>query len=305
MNRVPDRIHVLYGGVSRERDVSLKSGAAVINGLAEAGFHPVPVDITSANWKPEGNIQFAFLALHGEFGEDGQIQGILESAGIPFTGSNARASKLAFDKNEAKAVISRAGIAVPEGVVLTGEHRNLPDSFIPPLVIKPVRDGSSLGLGFVHCDDQWESSFENCLKHTDEVLVEKCIAGRELTVGILGGSTLPVIEIISGDGGYNYQKKYSSGGARHICPAQLTDSLAARVSTTALTAFNALGCSSVGRVDIILDHQNTPVVLEVNTLPGMTEFSLLPEAAQAAGISFASLCRKLIHLSLSPALTQS
>ncbi|MCD8535632.1 MAG: D-alanine--D-alanine ligase [Verrucomicrobia bacterium] len=289
-------ILVLCGGWSGEREVSLRSGAAVAEGLKSSGFHVQLMDILSPDWIIPDGMDVIFLALHGGYGEDGSIQQVLERQAIPFTGSGSAASRIAFDKNISKEYFAAHGIDVPSGLVLDAYQDNLPDGLSYPVILKPVADGSSLGLEFVDDSSQWSSALKCCLNSYSRVLVEEKISGREFTVGILDGQTLPLIEIIPQVGGYNYTNKYTQGGARHICPANVTPDMQTAIAQAGLRAFQSIGCRHYGRVDVLFQESRGPVVLEVNTLPGMTELSLFPEAAGVAGIPFPDLCRRMAEL---------
>lgn len=294
---LPDHITIMYGGISGEREVSLVSGRAVHDGLKEVGIQTQLLDIQSTDWRLDDSTEFVFLALHGSYGEDGQVQQKLESLDIPFSGSDSASSKLAFNKFLSKEKFRKVGVPTPKAMVLETSVAFDQLSIELPLVIKPVQDGSSLGLEFVHSENEFLPALTRCLQVSNQVLVEEFVNGRELTVGILNGQSLPVIEIIPSDGGYNYKNKYTQGGARHICPATLDDATQSFISETALKAFTCLGCTHYGRVDIMLTQDQLPQVLEVNTLPGLTELSLFPEAAEVAGYSFPQLCKEMIRLS--------
>lgn len=306
-------IGVLYGGPSAEREVSLESGENVAQALVSAGHdvHRVVLDgsFTSKDAQALG-IDVAFLALHGEFGEDGRIQEILETADIPYTGSGVDASSMAFDKIVAKRVFERQSVRTPAWMSLDVAEMNLRSGMtglylVPPVVIKPATGGSSLGVSIVRYEEQVQSALTKASEYGDSVLVERYIPGRELTVGILGETPLPAAEIAKLKAGcefYDYNAKYGDGTCI-VCPAQLEPAIAERVQALALAAHRALGCRHLSRTDIILDAAGTPWVLEVNTLPGMTSHSLLPRAAEAAGIGFVELCERLLCLALRRALT--
>lgn len=293
----PKLIEVVYGGFSGEREVSLKSGVVIAESLEKAGYCVELTDIQSPVWNPKPGVEFVFIGLHGAYGEDGKIQSKMDDLGISYSGSSSRSSHLAFNKYLSKEVFIKSGLSTPNGVTVSGIEQTRQTNFSTPLVVKPVSDGSSLGLEFVDHAEQLESAVQNCMRVTDQVLIEERIYGRELTVGILGDETLPIIEIRPQEGGYNYKNKYTAGGAEHICPAELTGKEQNKVIQLAMAAFRSLGCSHYGRVDIMLDRDSNPFVLEVNTLPGMTEFSLLPEAAQEVGITLPELCSQIVELS--------
>ena len=291
-------VAVLYGGFSGEREVSIRSGEAVARGLKEAGISACLVDIVDDSWQWPDKANMAFLALHGRYGEDGTIQARLESLGIPYTGSDSKSSALAFDKSLARKVFSQAALPVARGCVLSHPESSLPDDMKFPVVIKPVADGSSLGLEFVDGPDEWPQSLKRSLSSGTSELVEERIFGREFTVGIFDDKTLPVIEIKAAAGGYNYTNKYTKGGSTHICPAELDENLTNLVSDLALQAFRALNCRHYGRVDVMCTDEGDPYILEVNTLPGMTELSLFPEAAGVSGVPFHELVSRMVYLAI-------
>ncbi len=301
-------IGVLMGGPSTERDISLKSGKAVCDVLKTSGVAVVPVDIAaddpqeSARRLKDIGIDCAFIALHGRFGEDGQIQQILEELHIPYTGSGVEASKLAMDKIASREAFRRAGLDVPGGFIVdkkegcgmtVGLKAFIEDGGFP-LVVKPAAHGSSIGLSIVDNEDQLFKGMETALRYDNRILVEEYIAGRELTVGILGDKALPIVEIIPKNIFFDYEAKYKTGMTEYLVPAPLDDDIARLVGETAVSAHTALGCYGYSRVDIILSSDFLPHVLEVNTIPGMTATSLLPKAAASAGISFEDLCKRLI-----------
>ncbi|MCY3023718.1 MAG: D-alanine--D-alanine ligase [Planctomycetota bacterium] len=303
-------IGVLYGGPSAEREVSLESGENAAKALAAAGHdvHRVVLDGSFTSRDALGlGIDIAFLALHGEFGEDGRIQRILEEADIPYTGSGVDASSTAFDKMLAKRAFERWSVRTPAWMCLdvvemdrtcgaTGLY------LVPPVVVKPATGGSSLGVSIVRREEQVRPAINKASEYGDSILIERYIQGRELTVGILGGTPLPVAELQVPSEFYDYNAKYSDDRTRITCPADLEPEVAGKVQALALSAHRALGCRDVSRTDIILDAGGLPWVLEVNTLPGMTSHSLLPRAALAAGKSFPELCEELLCLALERAL---
>ena len=303
---------VLYGGPSAEREVSLESGENVAQALSAAGHdvHRVVLDgsFTSKDAQLLG-IDLAFLALHGEFGEDGRIQEILEAADIPYTGSGVDSSSMAFDKILAKRAFERRSVRTPAWMGLDVADMDLRSTLtglylVPPVVIKPATGGSSLGVSIVRYEEQVQPALTKASEYGDTVLVERYIPGRELTVGILGETPLPVAEIAGLKAGrefYDFTAKYGDD-TRIICPAQLDPAVAQKVQELALAAHRALGCRDVSRTDIMLDAAGTPWVLEVNTLPGLTSHSLLPRAARAAGTGFLELCERLLCLALQRAL---
>ena len=287
------RVAVLKGGPSSEREISLKSGAAVAKGLKEAGYDVMEVDIQGRTLDLPGTIEAAFIALHGEFGEDGQVQALLEAKQIPYTGSNPDSSRASFDKRLSKRTFLRAGIPTAAYEVLGPKDRlTLPY----PVVIKPPCQGSTIGIFKVTRSEEWESAFRESLRYDGEVIAEAFIPGREFTVGIVGSTVLPVIEILAPDGWYDFTAKYGKGQSRHLCPAPLDPPIAARAQQIAMDTFTALDCRGLGRVDFRLTDNGALYVLELNNIPGFTETSLLPEAAQAAGIGFADLCGQIMEM---------
>ncbi|MDD5166278.1 MAG: D-alanine--D-alanine ligase [Candidatus Omnitrophica bacterium] len=297
------RVGVLMGGPSSEREISLKSGKAVYAALKESGIEVSAIDIQTDN--VEENIRLlkskkidcAFLALHGRFGEDGSMQQILEDIKIPYTGSGVSASRLAMDKIASRKIFQDHGLKVPQYEVVKGNADWEMDSdFVFPLVVKPATHGSSIGLSIVDKKEYLEEAVNLAFSFDHKVIIEEYIEGREVTVGILEEKPLAVIEIISKRRFFDYEAKYQAGMTDYIVPAKIEKKLSGKIQDIALLAHKLLGCSGCSRVDIILDKYNIPFVLEVNTIPGMTETSLLPKAAKIEGISFNALCIKLIRL---------
>ena len=306
-------IGVLYGGPSSEREVSLQSGEAVAQSLTAAGrdVHRVILDASfNVTIARSLEIDVAFLALHGEFGEDGRLQMILEEADIPYIGSGPDASALAFDKILAKRALEDHGILTPAwmgydraDIQALGGPEAL--DLVPPVVIKPATSGSSLGVSIVRRMDQVPSAVAKALHFGESLIVERYVRGRELTVAILGDEPLPVIEMQVPGEFFDYQAKYADEQTREICPADLPPAVTARAQATALVTHRALGCRDLSRVDMILDEQNLCWVLEANTLPGLTSKSLLPKAASAAGLTFNELCEYLLRRALERARTRT
>jgi D-alanine-D-alanine ligase len=293
-------IAVLMGGPGSEREVSLRTGDSITRALAADGLPAVAVVVDGPGFGLPAGTGFAFLAIHGTYGEDGGIQTELEQRGIPYTGAGVAASRLAFDKLEAKRAFLSAGVPTPAHEILrTGG----PGPSLPlPVVIKPPREGSSVGVHIVKSADQLEAALADVFRFGPEAVCESFVAGRELTVGILGDHALPVVEIRPRDGFYDLSNKYpwmnKGGGSDYDCPAALPDGATGAVQAAALAAHRAMNGAVYSRVDVLLDAHDRPWVLEVNTIPGMTESSLLPKAAAAAGISFGDLCQQIIRLSL-------
>jgi len=286
------KIGVLMGGPSSEREVSLRSGAAVAKGLAEAGYDVTSVDIgRNGLTVPEG-IDAVFIALHGSFGEDGEIQRMLEEKKIPYTGSGPEASRRSFDKLLSKEIFIGAGLPTPEfAVVGKGAENPLP----LPVVTKPVREGSSIGIHIVRRADEWPAALEDTLRYGEQALVEQYIPGRELTAGIVCDEVLPVIEIAPAEGYYDFHAKYQRHDTRYIVPAEIPDEVSARCRKLAGEAYRALGCSGLSRVDFRMTSGGELFILENNSIPGFTEASLLPKAARAAGIPFPELCDRIMR----------
>jgi len=301
MNALAEKkIAVLMGGPGPEREVSLATGRGVAKALHSLGAEVTDVDVRDADFELPDNVELAFICLHGTFGEDGQVQEILENRGVAYTGEGVEESRLAFDKIRSKEKFRAAHVATPYWQVITPAQRPT----IPiPIVIKTPRQGSTVGVYIVKNEREIESAIAGAVQYDNELLVEKFISGRELTVGILGDLALPILEIIPKDGFYDFTNKYpflnpsAGGGAQHVCPAQIPAEQTRAIQDLALRAHRSLGLRVYSRVDIILSEDGEATVLEVNTVPGMTEASLLPEAAAAAGINYAELCARIIQLS--------
>jgi D-alanine-D-alanine ligase len=239
-----------------------------------------------------------FLALHGTYGEDGGVQARLEELGAPYTGCGPEASRTAFNKALTKQRCLSRGIPTARFDVLRAPRPDLPPGWTPPVVLKPVRQGSSIGLQFVERAEQWEAALAEAFRYDTEVLLEEKIDGRETTVGILEDRALPVAEIRVKNGPFDYRNKYTAGAAQHFCPADFDAATTARIQSAALGAFHAIGGRDFARVDVMVTGGGDPVVLEVNTLPGLTELSIMPEAAAAAGLNYGQLCQRMIDLAL-------
>jgi len=291
-------ITVMLGGPSAEREVSLRSGASVAAALRSLGHQVFELDPREPGWQLEAGTDVVFLALHGTYGEDGTVQGELEKMGIPYTGCDSAASRIGFDKVLTKQRCVAAGVPTARSLVLESAKIPWPMGWNPPLVLKPVRQGSSVGLQFVERVEQWSGALAEALRHDTEVLLEEKIIGRETTVGILGDQTLPIVEVCPKSGVYDYRNKYSVGATEYFCPAPFEEATTRRVESAALGAFRAIGGRDYARVDVMVRTTGEPVVLEVNTLPGMTETSLLPKAAAAAGIGYAELCQRMLDLAM-------
>jgi D-alanine-D-alanine ligase len=297
------KIAVLCGGPSSEREVSLRSGAAVLRALRTLGAEALAIDPRNGEFDLPEDTDLVFNALHGTFGEDGIVQEMLEGKGVPYTGEGVDGSRIAFDKIESKRRFVECG--VPTAPYLTFRRGDLVE-FELPFVVKVPCQGSSVGIYIVKKRNEIESALERAFAQSETILVERYVGGRELTIGILGDSILPIIEIKPKGGFYSYENKYTwanrGGAAEHECPARLNPAESKAVRQVALAAHTALGLEVYSRVDVILSRDHGPQVLEVNTIPGMTETSLLPEAAASAGISMAELCSRIVSLSMERSL---
>jgi D-alanine-D-alanine ligase len=291
-------VTVMLGGPSSEREVSLRSGAAVAKALRSLGHTVHELDPREPSWKLPPDTDIVFLALHGSYGEDGTVQQELEKLGVPYTGCGPEASRVAFDKVLTKKRCLATGVPTARFAVFDSPKAAWPAGWRPPVVLKPVRQGSSVGLQMVEHAGQWEASLAEAFRFDTEVLMEEKIAGREATVGILDDKPLPVAEVRVKEGIFDYANKYTPGAAEHFCPAPFDPGLTARIQDAALGAFHAVGGRDYARVDVMVRPNGDPVVLEVNTLPGMTELSILPEAAAVAGLSYAQLCQRMLDLAL-------
>ncbi len=294
----PLHITVMLGGPSAEREVSLRSGAAVAAALRSLGHRVTEVDPRADDWVLSPDTDVVFLALHGTYGEDGTVQQRLEDLGVPYTGCGPAASRVAFDKVLTKQRCVAAGVPTARFAVFAAADAPWPAGWEPPMVLKPVRQGSSVGLQFVDRVEQWPAALREALQFDTEVLLEERIVGRETTVAILEGVALPVVEVRPHTGVYDYQSKYTRGATEYFCPAELPADVVARVQTAARGALAAVGGGDYARVDVMIRASGEPVVLEVNTLPGMTETSLFPKAAAAAGLSYPAVCQRMVDLAL-------
>jgi D-alanine-D-alanine ligase len=300
MGDFPKKIAVLMGGPGSERDVSLATGRGVAKALRSLGAEVIEVDVRDEKFQLPADVDLAFIAIHGTFGEDGQIQKILEDRSIAYTGDNVEGSETAFDKIRSKEKFREHNVTTPEWEVIQSDKRPT----IPlPIVIKAPRQGSTVGVVIVKRETELDSAMTEAAKYDRELLIEKFVPGRELTIGILGDQALPILEIIPKGGFYDFTNKYpflnpqAGGGAEHICPAKIDNQKTREIQELALKAHRSLGLKVYSRVDILLPENGEPTVLEANTIPGMTEASLLPEAAAAAGTNYVDLCRRIIELS--------
>ena len=286
---------VLMGGPSSEREVSLRSGHSVAEALRSAGLPVAEVVVGrdgSFNLPP--GTQVAFIALHGQFGEDGQIQTILESRGIPHTGSSPAASANAFDKSRSKPILAAAGVpTAPFELLRAGQTHTLP----LPLVVKPTRQGSSVGVSRVFREEDWAPALAAAFAYDETILAETFVPGRELTVPVIADEPMPVVEIVAPNDNYDYDTKYSEDpatAAKHLIPAPLDADTTARAHAAAMAAYRALGCTGMGRVDMRLRPDGELFVLELNNIPGLTPVSLVPDAARAVGWTFPDLCLRIL-----------
>lgn len=292
------KIAVLYGGFSSEREVSLKTGRAVFDNLIKGGYknvHLIDVDknIVSNLLKIKPDV--CFNALHGKFGEDGVIQGLLESMSIKYTGSNVSASAVAFDKALSKMIFDAAKL--PTANYFVWEKETLPEVYFDKFVVKPAREGSTIGVSIVSDKAQLKNAISEARKFDKKLVIEKFIEGKELTVGILGQTILPPIWIKPKKGFYDFESKYTKGMTEYIFETELSGQQLERLREVSLRAFNVLGCSGAARVDLIYDGSDFNI-LEVNTSPGMTETSLLPNAARKYGLDFLMLVEKMLEMAI-------
>lgn len=291
-------ITVMMGGASAEREVSLRSGAAVSRALRSLGHTVYELDPKAPGWGLSPETEVVFLALHGTYGEDGTVQEELEKLGVAYTGCGPEASRVAFDKVLTKKRCLAAGVPTARFEVFNSPSAPWPAGWKTPVVLKPVRQGSSVGLQMVEDVATWTGALADAFRFDTQVLMEEKIAGRETTVGILEDRALPVTEIRVKEGTFDYRNKYTAGRAEHFCPADFDAATTARIQQAALGAFQAVGGRDYSRVDVMVRPNGEPIVLEVNTLPGMTELSLLPEAAEAAGLNYAQLCQRMVDLAV-------
>jgi D-alanine-D-alanine ligase len=302
------KVGVLFGGRSAEREVSLMSGSGVLKALQSKGVDAHAFDPAERSIAELASEKFdrVFIALHGRYGEDGTLQGVLEQLGIPYTGSGVMASSIGMDKVMTKRIWMNHGLPTPRFITLDAKNataeelRNVPDELGLPLMLKAPHEGSTIGISKVVGYSDMQSGFALCAKYDEVVLAEEFITGRELTVPVLGkghgARALPIVEIRAPQGNYDYQNKYFSDDTQYFCPAPLDAELTKRIQSIAVRAFNALGCEGWARVDFMLRaSDNEPFLLEINTSPGMTGHSLVPMAAKAAGVSYEDLCVEILR----------
>ena len=291
----------MAGGPSSERGISIKSGLAVYNALKREGCDVEWLEIGKGDIKKKvQSIPFdvAFIALHGRVGEDGTIQAVLERMSRPYTGSGVTASRLALDKIASRRIFKSQGIPVPEYRILSRGRTKVPEDFSFPVVVKPRREGSSIGLSLARNKKEFIKACKGAFKYSDRIIAEKFIRGREITVSILGKGPLPVVEVMPKRAFYDFYAKYSDDRTRYKVPASLPASLYKKAQALGLAAYNALGCRDFSRVDMLLGDDGKIYILEVNTIPGLTEKSLLPKAAKAGGMTFNKLCLNLLRLAI-------
>src|SRR5581483_1651542 len=298
---LPKKIAVLQGGPGSEREVSLATARGVSKALRSLGCEVVDVDVRGPEFDLPGDVDLAFNCIHGTFGEDGQIQSVLEKRGIAYTGEGVEESALAFDKIRSKRKFRDHGVTTPDWEVIQAGQR---PTFSLPLVVKAPRQGSSVGVYIIKTESELEPALAKAAKYDRELLVEKFVPGRELTIGVLGEQALPILEIIPKGGFYDFNTKYpflnpsACASAEHVCPAKIDKEKTAEIQELVMRAFRSLGLQVYARVDVLLPENGATTVLEINTIPGMTETSLLPEAAAAVGINYVDLCQRIIELSL-------
>ncbi|MFH1847384.1 MAG: D-alanine--D-alanine ligase [Candidatus Omnitrophota bacterium] len=298
------KIGILAGGSSHERAVSLKSGTAVKLALERIGLNVIFLDVKEETFCAlidENNIDVAFIALHGKFGEDGTVQRILEAKNILYTGSGPDASGLAMDKLRSKKVFETSAISIPGYQALSKDQDINSVDIGYPCVVKPVNEGSSIGLSIVLSESVMADAIDKARVFGGEVIIEKFIEGRELTIGVLDNVPLPVVEIITACGIYDFKAKYESCSTRYVVPADLNEISCKYLQGIGLKAHRALGCRGFSRVDVRMDADGQAYVLEVNTIPGLTERSLFPMAAKAGGFDFSRLCIKMLYEAVSRA----
>lgn len=302
------KVAVLYGGTSGEREVSLSSGKGIINALEKKGYEVIGIDFNPSkiNELLTLDVDVVFIGLHGRFGEDGRIQGLLDMLNIPYVGSGVLGSALAMNKVKAKRIMESVGIRVAKDQAINAETFSR-ESFVLeidyPVVVKPASEGSTIGITIANNEQELLAGIEEAFKHDEDVLIEEFIAGMEVTVSVLGKKgveqALPVIEIVPKNKFYDYEAKYAPGGSDHIIPARVSDEITVYLQKNAVLAHQSLNCKTYSRTDFIVPFDGSlPVVLEVNTLPGMTPTSLFPDAAKEIGLSYEDMIERLIELSL-------
>ena len=290
------KVAVVFGGPSPEAEVSKKSAESVISALKKLGHEVVPVELDGELplKLKEINPDKVFLALHGSPGEDGTVQGLLEIMGIPYTGCGVISSAVSIDKDLTKRVLKSYGIPVPAGITIFKGEKVNPEDFEFPCVVKPSRAGSSVGVSLVKTDSEFESALEEAFHYDSKVIVEEFLPGKELTVGVVNGRALTPIEIVPGREFYDYTAKYEDTSTRYLVPAPVNKNLERRLKSIAEEVYRVLECRGAVRVDFRLNQYGSPFVLEINTIPGLTERSLLPKAAAYEGIAFEKLVEEML-----------
>lgn len=298
------KIAVAMGGPGSEHDVSMASGKAVLKALTDAGCDAVELIVADRAICVSEDVDVVFNTIHGTFGEDGDLQKLLDEQGVDYTGAGAISSELAFDKILSKNKFLEAGVPTPRSEMVDCTNGLVMPEMDLPYVVKPPREGSSVGVHICRTSDEAKTAMEDAMKFSNDVLIEQFVEGKELTVGVLDGEVLPVVHIAPRSGFYNMSNKYpwlstaSDGGTDYYCPADLSPEVTKLVQDAALAAHRSLGIEVYSRVDVLLDENGNPYVLEANTIPGMTESSLLPKSAKAAGYGFEELCMRIIDLSM-------
>jgi D-alanine-D-alanine ligase len=305
------KIALLYGGTSNEREVSLRSGAAVLEALDKQKyeiFEYDPKDQMQNFIKDAYDKKFELVLpiLHGEVGEDGKLQGLLEILGIKYVFSGCLAQALSMNKNKAKIIAKAAGVPTAKSITINkSDNYNLPnikEEIGLPVMVKPVSSGSSVGISKANSEEELTVGVASAFQHDEEVLIEKYIQGREFTVAVIGNKVpeaMPVVEILPQVAEfYDYRAKYEEGGSKHICPAELDEATTNKIQTLAIKVFKAIGCADLARVDFIMDEENNFYFIEINTIPGMTSVSLVPDSAQAVGLDFTTFLDRLIDSAL-------
>ena len=296
MDRANTRVGVLLGGLSAEHAISLKSGHAVAKALSERGWNVVEVEV--GRDLPErlraARVDVAWIALHGRFGEDGCVQGLLEVMGIPYTGSGVRASSVAMDKIATKRALQHRPEIRQAHDVVVARGETIPEVDLP-VVVKPAIGGSTIGVTIVRTGEAFRDALTTAFGLDDRVLLEEFVEGTEITVAVVDGKALPVVAILPESGFFDFEAKYTKGRTRYVCPAEIAPEVSARAMRAAEAAFEELGCVGLARADFLIPTDGHPVFLEINTIPGMTETSLSPMAAAAVGVSFGELCERLLQ----------
>lgn len=303
MSQFKDKIvGVLLGGLSKEREISLKSGNAILDALLLKGYDAVPIDVgrdITQEIQKKG-VEVAFLALHGRYGEDGSIQGLLEILGVPYTGSGVLASSLAMDKYLTKDIARAEGVPTPDDIFFNSYTDDL-NAFLKkvelpfPLMVKPSREGSTIGIRKANDAAELRQAVAEAAVLDSRVLVERFVPGREVTVAVLNHEALPIVEVRPKSGFYDFDSKYTAGATEYLCPAPLDEVLTKRLQDYARRVYRRIGCEGVARADFMIPEGDRPGFLEINTLPGMTNTSLVPKAAKAAGIGFEELVERILN----------